>query len=138
MQTLRQTKKLFRQTFEASTRLEFQKVSDLFANKSWIFFCLNMGSRIMNTATGSTTWQKAFKIWHEEPLQRSKFNAEFVEESEPYVKVAIFTLLAVGFLLGVLVWRRRKFASLLLYYELVFILVNCLAPLDYGDFGGMT
>ena len=60
---------------------------------------------------------------------------DFVDETEAYVKFAIITLLPIGILLDVLIWRWRKLANVLLYYELVssFVL-HGFVPYDFGDF----
>ena len=40
----------------------------------------------------------------------------------------------MGVLIDVIIWRKRKVARYLIYYELLSTLVQCMIPLDMGDF----
>ena len=63
-----------------------------------------------------------------------ELNRDFVEKSEPIVKMVLIALIPIGVLLDVLIWRRRQFANWLLYYELVSILLQGFVPFNFGDF----
>ena len=63
-----------------------------------------------------------------------ELNRDFVEKSEPIIKIVLIALIPIGVLLDVLIWRRRQFANWLLYYELVSILLQGFVPFNFGDF----
>ena len=91
-----------------------------------------MIARVGFSILGQSYWQKAFANYKENP----DINHEFVEMIEPYLKITIIAFMALNFLLCALVWRNRKFANWIIYYELM---NNCLiqgfVPFNYGDFG---
>ena len=63
-----------------------------------------------------------------------ELNRDFVEKSEPVIKMILIALIPIGVLLDIIIWRRRQFANWLLYYELVSILLQGFVPFNFGDF----
>ena len=61
-------------------------------------------------------------------------NQEFASAIEPYVKIAIFVLILIGVLVDIILYKHRKYANYLLYYELVSTIVQGFVPFNYGDF----
>lgn len=57
---------------------------------------------------------------------------------EPFVKGAVIGMVGLGVLLNILVWRKRKFARVLIYYELTSNLLQTLCPFNLGDVMMMT
>ena len=43
-------------------------------------------------------------------------------------------MIGIGVLLDFIVWKWRKRANLILYYELISLIIQCFVPFDYGDF----
>ena len=48
------------------------------------------------------------------------------------VKYSLYVLVVAGAFLDVLVWRKRSFASMLFYYELVWTLLLSMTPVAMG------
>ena len=61
-------------------------------------------------------------------------NLQLIEMTEPVVKVTTITLIVIGVLLDLLVWRRRNYANWLFNYELLNMLNQGLVPFHYGHF----
>ena len=98
--------------------------------KSWIFHIVVSLSRVIYPAFGVAYWQKAYSHDHDE----SMMNLEFIKLTEPIIKITTITLIALGLLLDILIWRRRKYAAWLLYFELLNVLLQGLVPFNYGHF----
>ena len=87
--------------------------------KTWVIHSATMISRIVSSSLGKSFWQKAFEGSEEHITLRQDFSNQI----EPYIKFAIIAMLSLGIILDILIWRRRKFANLVLYYELVVCLI---------------
>ena len=57
-----------------------------------------------------------------------------VKAMEDYVYVVIHILNILGVLLNIIIWRHRKLARLLIYYECIMQLTHALVPYQYGEF----
>ena len=79
LETLRWLRQLTKDTFKKTTRLEFKKLRQIFAMKSWVFHMISMFSRIISTSFNSDTWQKAYK--NREEAGNPEYNKEFVDAS---------------------------------------------------------
>ena len=77
-----------------------------------------MFSRIAYPILGIAYWQKAY----EGVDDYDELNRDFVEKSEPILKMIMIVTIPFGVLLDILVWRRRHYAVWLFYYELFSIL----------------
>ena len=53
------------------------------------------------------------------------------------MRVTLITLIPIGVLLDILVWRYRHYASLLYIYEMLSLIVYSFIPLDVGDFASI-
>ena len=97
-----------------------------------------MFSRVVYPLLGIAYWQKAYEDKHELAHKATsdfdRINQEFVSATETYVKIAIYALIVLGVLLDIVVWKQRRFASWLLYYECVSFIVQGFVPFDYGNF----
>lgn len=100
--------------------------------KSWLIHCLCMFSRVVYPILGMSYWQLAY----EKP--NAKVDVEYAKKLQLPVTICAVTLVVIGVLLDILIWRKRKFARLLIYYELLSISLQSLVPLDLGDFESMT
>ena len=49
------------------------------------------------------------------------------------MKTTIVAMLALGCMLDLLIWKRRKYAKGLIYYEIVYLIVNSCVPFNYGE-----
>ena len=76
-----------------------------------------------------SVWQKAYKQQH----QIEDLNTEFIESNEKIIKIAIIVAVVLGFLLNILVWFRIKYASWLLNFEILYLILLSFAPLKYGS-----
>ena len=72
--------------------------------------CFNL-SRVLYPIFGIAHWQRAYKNRHKNP----DIDQERVDFLEPYVKGAIIAMVAIGVLLDILVWKKRKYARVLIY-----------------------
>ena len=48
--------------------------------------------------------------------------------------MSIIVLIPLGVILDILIWRRRRLAKWLFYYELLSILSQGFVPFNFGDF----
>lgn len=74
-------------------------------------------------------------MWQEAYLNREEIkdlDKNFVDSTESAIKMAIVCLIAIGVFLDFLIWKKRKLAILLIYYELVFMILHGLVPYNYG------
>ena len=60
-------------------------------------------------------------------------NIEFVRNTQTSITYAIMVLLGLGILLDVVTFVFRKYANLILYYEILFVVLMGFIPFDYGE-----
>ena len=65
-------------------------------------------------------------------------NSEFVQDTELPVKICLYVMLFLGTVLDIVIWKYRKYASLIIYFELVTACINAFLPLNYGDMANLT
>ena len=66
-------------------------------------------------------------------------NQDFVEVTEPYLKIMIIAWLPLGLILCAIIRCYPKFASWILYYELISTcMIQGFIPFNYGDFGHLV
>ena len=92
-----------------------------------------MALRVIYAIFGVAFWQKGYGDYKE----NEKFDVEFVANTEKFVKATIITLIPIGILLDILVWRYRRYASLLYIYEMLSLIVHSFVPFDGGDFASV-
>ena len=97
--------------------------------KTWLVSIVLNLSRILYPIFGVAHWQTAYKNRH----KNERLDQERVDLLEPYVKGAVIGMVALGVLLDILVWKKRNFARVLIYYELASNMLQTLVPFDYGD-----
>ena len=85
-------------------------------------------SRVFYPLSGTSLWQEAYLTRDE----IKNLDKNFVDSSEEAVKITILCFIAVGVFLDFLIWKKRKLAMSLMYYELVYMLLHGLVPYDYG------
>ena len=66
--------------------------------------------------------------------ENTEVNQEFGAATEPYVRIAIIALIIIGMIVDIVIYKHRKYANWLIYFELVSTLVQGLVPFNYGDF----
>ena len=108
-------------------------VQESLYTKSWLIHIIMMFSRIVYPILGIAYWQKAYK--GKDKLDEQLLNQDFVDKSEPVIKIILISLIPIGVLLDILICRRRHLANLLFYYEMISILLQGFVPFDFGDFG---
>ena len=64
-------------------------------------------------------------------------NQDFVKNSESVVKMILITCIVLGGFLDLLVWRNRKFAVGIFYYELIVFIIHGFVPYDFGETGDL-
>ena len=89
-------------------------------------------TRVVYPALGIAMWQRGYENINE------KVDVIYAENLKLPVTIVAIALIFVGVLLDVLVWRKRKFARYLIYYELLSAIVQGLIPLNFGDFESLT
>lgn len=66
-------------------------------------------------------------------IETYQFNQSFIDKTEVAVIVTVITMIVLGVLLDVLIWRRRYFAKYIIYFELALALVYGLVPFNNYD-----
>ena len=99
--------------------------------RAWLFHSLLTFTRLVYPLIGISFWQKSYKTYED----REEINQEFVKNSESIVKICLITSTVLGGLLDMLIWKHRKFAIAIFYYECIVLLVHGFVPYDYGAIG---
>ena len=107
---------------------DIEAVEEALYMKAQLAHVVVMLGRVVYPLMGLAYWQKAYEKLDE----REDINLEFVKSSESIVKIAVVTMIVLGVLLDMLVWRARKFANLILYYEMFGVLIQGFVPYDLG------
>ena len=76
-------------------------------------------SRILYPLLGNAYWQKAYLS----RAELTNIDQDFIERSMGPIKTAIVGYVIAGFLLDLLVWRRRKYASWIIYFECIVAII---------------
>ena len=93
-------------------------------NRAWILHSLLTLTRIVYPILGVATWQKAYN-----DVDRIKdLNMDFVEKSREILKNIILVGIVFGLLLDLFVWVSRKYATWILYYEIIFLIPLSMLP----------
>ena len=58
-----------------------------------------------------------------------------MKSSESVVKICLVASSVLGGLIDLLVWKHRKFAMAIFYYECIVLLIHGFVPYDYGAIG---
>ena len=127
------SKKLIKGTFRQSKeqRVQTAQVQIFLQTRAWLFHCIIMSSRVIYALIGIASWQKAYK---QEQLDKiDNLNITLVHQTQTSVTIAIIVSFVIGILLDVLAYVYRKYANLILYYELLFMLLFAFVPHNYGD-----
>ena len=53
---------------------------------------------------------------------------EFVEQSQTFLTALMITMIFIGIILAIIVWKKRNLAPLMLYYELAMIAIMGFIP----------
>ena len=128
--TVKETLKFFIQLFKTSllgnkAYLEDQRmVESGMLTKAWVLQTLNTLWRSILALSGSSSWQKAYSEYTDDPL----VDIEFVEKSQGVVTTILICMIILGIFLDIIVWRRRHLAFMMLYYELSMIIIMSLVP----------
>ena len=101
--------------------------------KSWLIHLVVTFSRILYPLMGTAYWQKAYAA----RADLDTIDLAFVERVMGPTIIAIYCYVAAGVLLDLLVWRRRKYASWIIYYECVVTIISAFVPFDYGSYQGI-
>ena len=98
--------------------------------KSWIIHITLMLSRVVFSSLGQSYWQKGFETRKDNPTVRQ----DVVDSIETYLKTTIIVMIGIGIVLDFIVWKWRKVANVLIYYELFSFMIQSCVPFDYGNF----
>lgn len=148
----KQILKLLRLTFLRSSRsekltIELQAMDSFLKTKSWLVHCLLMIFRVALVASGQTNLQLVLhrggdKEHADAEHSNRLWRPQSGNSSESLYENAMLGVLYSGTILGVildiLIWRKRRAANALIYYELANFMIEGLCPLDYGDFRQFT
>ena len=63
---------------------------------------------------------------------------QFVHDTELPVKICICVMILLGAVLDIIVWKYRKYASMIIYYELIQQCIIAFLPLNWGDMANLT
>ena len=107
---------------------DIEAVEEALYMKAQLAHVVVMLGRVVYPLMGLAYWQKAYEKLDE----REDINLEFVKSSESIVKIAVVTMIVLGVLLDMLVWKAREFAYLILYYEMFGVLIQGFVPYDLG------
>ena len=135
-QVARLSRQLFIETMgrNHSCNSEFLSIQKFLFTKAWLIHCVAMLSRVIWPIFKLSYWQKAYEGRKE---LKDKFDDEFVTATKPYVIPTIISLIVLGIVLDVIVWRRRHLAQWIFYYECLSNIVQAFAPFDYGSFSNL-
>lgn len=145
--TKEQTPTTFKESFKFSQNLlkstfkrdspyknEIDKLKHILNTKAWIFHILSISSRVLYAVLGISSWQIAYK----EKDSIENLNTEFVDKSQSIIKAGIILLLILEIQVNILIWRKRRYAFLLLYFNMFHLLWVGFVPYDYGDLQSFT
>ena len=93
-------------------------------NRAWILHCLLTLSRIIYPIFGIASWQKAYHAID----TIENLNMDLVEKSKDMLKNIILVCIVFGVILDTLVWMSRKYATWILYYEIIIMIPLSLLP----------
>ena len=94
-----------------------------------------MFSRVAYPIVGIAFWQKAYD---EDNIKEIRdLNVDLVNNSKTVVKYALIVLICIGILLDLAVWKYRKYAHLILYFELCNMCLHAMLPLKFGEVGNL-
>ena len=54
------------------------------------------------------------------------------------IKICIWVSFVVAIVLDIIIWKYRKYASYIIYYELILSCLQAFLPLNYGDMSNLT
>ena len=111
-----------------------EKVKVILEKRAWFMHLVMNLSRLIYPILNVSTWQKAYRQQH----QIENLNTEFSEKNEQIIKIAIMVAVVMGFLLNILVWFRNKYASWLLNFEILYLILVSFAPINYGSLRNQT
>ena len=84
--------------------------------------------RAVFSSVGIDMYQVSFKTSKSNP----SLNQDFIKNSEPYLTAILISLIPLGVILDILVWRRPHLARFICFFEIIFLVVMMFCPLDFG------
>ena len=59
-------------------------------------------------------------------------NEDFIKDTETTIEYAIVAVIALGVILTILIYKFRKLANLIIYFEFVYLVLSCFKPYYFG------
>ena len=117
---------LIKDTFSAggSYRKEMQKLEVSLGTRAWLTFSILSLTRVVYFISGIAIYQTV----EDDNAKIEGLNEDFVRKTETTVKYAIIVMLVLGVLSNVVIYRYRRCAKWIIYYELVFLILTSLIP----------
>ena len=121
---LRNSQTLFTKTFLQGRA--FDQLSQTLELKAVLFHCLMTFFRVLFFLSSSTFWQRGIKLC-------SKITQEDVSTGEMLINIMSVSIITVGLLSDLLVWKRRHLAQALLPIELSSLISLSFLPFNCGS-----
>ena len=106
-------------------------VDDALYMRALIAHMVVMLSRLAYPLIGIAYWQTAY----DDIEQREDVDHKFVEISQHIVRRTVIVLIVLGVVLDIVVLKARKYAFIILYYEMIQVITHASLPYNRGDTG---
>ena len=107
-------------------------VDDALYTRALIAHMVVMLSRLVYPLIGIAYWQTAYDDLEQ---RREDVHYKFVESSQHILRFIVIVLLVLGVVLDIVVLKARRYAFLILYYEMIQVTIHAFMPHNYGDTG---
>ena len=110
-------------------------MKSMLCTRAWLIHTILMFSRVAYPVVGIAFWQKAYN--KDNVKEIPDLNVDLANDSETGVKYTVIALICIGILLDLVIWKNRKYASLLVYFELCNMCLHAMLPMKFGEVGNL-